>query len=38
VPDIMAWPGDDGYARREIVRLGEPLAVPASGKTIVGES
>jgi Uma2 family endonuclease len=35
---VMSEPSDAGYARREIVRFGEPLPVPGSGQTIVIES
>lgn len=31
----MRDPGENGYATREVVRFGEPLAVPGSDATII---
>jgi len=35
VTHVMAGPGDEGYARRDVVRFGEPLALPEGLGAIV---
>jgi Uma2 family endonuclease len=35
VAHVMAEPSPEGYARRDVIRFCEPLAVPGSSKTIV---
>ena len=35
VVHVMTEPGENGYALREVIRFGEPIAVPGSTETII---